>query len=93
MSGTGRAEHKGDIMAMNGKDLGDAIAQNLYASDASDEAKADVKALWENIGKIIVKHIVDNIEIQIPSGSVIISVAGQATGTPNPSPIKAKVTG
>ena len=26
-------------------------------------------------------------EITIPSGSVIISVAGQATGTPNPSPI------
>ena len=93
MSGTGRAEHKGDIMAMNGKDLGGAIAQKLYASDASDEAKADVKALWENIGKVIVKHIVDNIEIQIPGGSVIIAVAGQATGTPNPSPIKAQVVG
>lgn len=80
-------------MAMNGKTLGDAIAAKLYASDASAEAKADVKALWEEIGEVIVTHIVDNIDIQIPAGSVIISVSGQATGTPNTSPISAEVTG
>lgn len=84
-------------MAMDGKTLGDEIAKKLYASDATDSAKANVKALWEEIGEVIVKHIVDNIDIQIPIGSVIISVSGgsgaPAVGTPNTSPISADVIG
>lgn len=80
-------------MAMSGDVLGTEIAKILYAENATDEAKADVLKLWKKIANKIVKHIVDNIDIQIPANSVIISVTGQATGTPNTSPINAKVTG
>ena len=79
-------------MAMDGTKLGDDIAALLYASDASSDAKADVKKLWESIGKVIVNHIKDNMEVTVPSGKVIISVAGQATGTPNPAPIATDVS-
>ena len=80
-------------MAMNGTTLGDAIAAKLYASDASQEAKAQVKALWEEIGTVIVKHIKDNLEVEIPSSSVIVSVTGQATGASNLTPISLNVVG
>ena len=73
-------------MAMNGTALGDRIAQIITASDAPAEVKQQIKTLWEKIGAEIVKEV-KNAEITIPSGSVIISVAGQATGMPNPSPI------
>lgn len=73
-------------MAMNGTALGDRIAALITDSDAPAEAKQQIKTLWEKIGAEIVKEV-KNAEITIPSESVIISVAGQATGTPNPSPI------
>ena len=84
-------------MAMNGTTLGDAIAAKLYASDASPEAKAQVKALWEEIGKVIVKHIKDNLDVKIPASSVIVQVTGgsgaPAVGVSNVSPISLTVVG
>ena len=83
-------------MAMNGKKLGDDIAAKITAfsidtSEGAKKPKEQVKELWEDIGKIIVGHIQDNIEIQIPANSVIIQGTGQATGTPNTTPISADV--
>ena len=85
-------------MALNGTSLGDTIAGIITASDASEESKAQVKALWEKIGKAVCDHIVQNLDVQvsIPSASVIISVSGgagaPAVGVPNPSPISNTVT-
>ncbi len=73
-------------MAMDGTALGDRIAALITSSDAPAEAKQQIKTLWEEIGAEIVNEV-KNADITIPSGSVIISVVGQATGTPNPSPI------
>lgn len=83
-------------MALSGKDLGDAIANAITASDASNEAKEAVKKVWEDIGKEICDYIVSNIDIKIPSGSVITAVSGgsgaPAVGTPNASPIDCSVS-
>lgn len=82
-------------MAMSGKALGDSIAEIVTASDAPEAMKEQIKAMWESIGTAIVSHIVENIEIKIPSGSVIVSVSGgsgaPAVGTTNSSPIDATV--
>jgi len=40
----------------------------------------------------LAQAIVENIEIKIPAGTVIIQVTGQASGTPNPSPISCEVS-
>ncbi len=80
-------------MSMNGKDLGDAIANKIISPDASTQAKADVKELWEEIGKIIVNHIKDNLVIQIPAQTVITQVTGQATGVANIDAITINVVG
>ena len=88
-------------MAMNGKDLGDAIFKELkeftIEAENKEQAQESVKKIWEKIGKIIVEHITNNIEIQIPSASVIVSVTGgsgaPAVGTPNTTPIKIDVVG
>lgn len=78
-------------MAMNGKVLGDEIAEIITASDAPDSMKKRIKETWEKIGNTIVDHIIKNAEITVPSASVIIAVAGQATGTPNPAPISTNI--
>lgn len=78
-------------MAMNGKTLGDAIADIIIAPDAPDDMKAKIKAQWEDIGTAIVEHIQKNVSITIPAGQVVVQVTGQATGTKNPSPISANV--
>lgn len=77
-------------MAMNGKDLGDRIAEIITDSNATAEMKAQIKQIWEKIGAEIVKEV-KNADITIPSASVIIAVSGgsgaPAVGTPNPAPI------
>ena len=73
-------------MAMSGTDLGDRIANLITASDAPSDVKANIKTLWEKIGNEIITEV-KKATIQIPSQSVIISVTGQAVGTPNPAPI------
>lgn len=84
-------------MAMNGVTLGDDIAAKLYASNASQEAKDNVKAIWEEVGKVIVKHIKDNLVVNIPSGAVIVQVTGgsgaPAVGVANVNPITVTVVG
>ena len=45
--------------------------------------KEDIKSIRERD-----PAVKSDLEVTVPSGSVIISVAGQAVGTPNPTPIK-----
>ncbi len=40
----------------------------------------------------LAQAIVDNIEIKVPAGTVIIQVTGQASGIPNPAPIPCEVS-
>jgi len=46
-----------------------------------------VQKLVETISEEVVQHIKDNLEVTIPPNSFIVSVVGQATGTPNLTPI------
>lgn len=78
-------------MAMDGNALGDKIAEIITASDAPNNMKKQIKQTWEKIGSAIVDHIIKNAEITVPSSSVIVAVAGQATGTPNPTPISTNI--
>ena len=82
-------------MALDGKKLGDDLADLVLSSDAPAFMKEKIKKQWEDIGEVIVNHILDNIEITVPSGEVIIAVSGgsgaPAVGTPNPSPISTDV--
>jgi hypothetical protein len=39
----------------------------------------------------LAKAIVDNLEVKLPAGLVIVKVTGQAAGTPNPAPITCEV--
>ena len=39
----------------------------------------------------LAKAIVENLEVKLPAGVVIIQVTGQAVGTPNPAPIVCEV--
>ena len=78
-------------MAMNGKILGDKIAEIITASDAPDSMKKQIKEMWEKIGNTIVDHIIKNAEITVPSMSVIVAVTGQASGTPNSAPISTNI--
>ena len=64
-------------MALNGA----AIKQLIQNSDNVDE-----------FCDKLAQAIVDNIEIRVPAGTVIIQVTGQAAGTPNPSPIPCEVS-
>ena len=57
-----------------------------------------IKSLIQNSDNVddfcdkLAQAIVDNIEIKIPAGEVIIQVTGQASGTPNPAPIDCEVS-
>ncbi len=39
----------------------------------------------------LVQAIVENLEVKLPAGLVIVQVTGQAAGTPNPAPIPCEV--
>jgi len=39
----------------------------------------------------LAKAIVENLDVKLPAGLVIIKVTGQAAGTPNPAPITCEV--
>jgi len=69
-------------MAMNGKTLGDEIADLIIASDAPSDAKKTIKELWEKIGNAIVKHISQNAQITVAAGIAIAASgsAGAVTG-------------
>ena len=59
---------------------------------------ANIEQLIQNSNNVsdfcdkLAQAIVDNIEIKIPAGTVIIQVTGQAAGTPNPAPISCEVS-
>ncbi|MDR2096735.1 MAG: hypothetical protein LBP76_14630 [Treponema sp.] len=55
-------------MALNGtgRELGGKIAALITAPDAPEDARQSIKKLWENIGEIIVTHLVTN--AIIPAG-------------------------
>lgn len=87
-------------MAMNKTVLANAIVNKItnFSIDKNEtDPNAQVKKLWEEISEIIINHIVDNIDIQIPIQSVITTVSGgsgaPAVGVKNVNPIKVEVTG
>lgn len=73
-------------MALDGNKTGSAVYNLIKTTQVSDEASCE--KLWQKIVSKIFDDIKSDAEITVPSGSVIISVAGSATGTPNPTPIK-----
>ena len=73
-------------MALDGNKTGSAVYNLIKTTQVSDEASCE--KLWQKIVSTIFDDIKSDAEITVPSGSVIISVTGQAAGTPNPAPIK-----
>lgn len=73
---------------LDGNALGDQIAALITAPNAPSAEVSRIKSLWESIATAITDHIVANLDVTIPASQVIIAVAGSATGTPNPAPIK-----
>lgn len=64
-------------MAMNGKTLGDAIADLIVAPTAPADMKAKIKKQWEDIGTEIVKHIQENAQVTVAAG-IAVSTTGTA---------------
>ena len=88
------------IIMMNKTVMANAIVDkitNFSISEDETDTNTKVKKLWEDISEIIINHIVDNIDIQIPMQSVITTVSGgsgaPAVGVKNVNPIKLEVTG
>lgn len=73
-------------MALDGNKTGSAVYNLIKTTKVSGEASCE--KLWQKIVTKIFDDIKSDAEITVPSGSVIIEVAGQATGTPNSAPIK-----
>ena len=65
-------------MAMDGKKLGQEIADAIMNAAAPADAKAQVITLWQKIGEAIVAHITDNAEV--PAG-IPVSTSGGAGAT------------
>ena len=59
---------------------------------------AAIKQLIQNSDNVdnfcdkLAQAIVENIEIKVPAGTVIVQVTGQASGMPNPAPISCEVS-
>lgn len=75
-------------MALNANKTGKKIADIITDSGASPEMKTKIIEMWTDIMTAIYTDIKSDLEVTVPSGSVIIAVAGSATGTSNPMPIK-----
>ncbi len=59
---------------------GDVIKTAIQNSDNSDD-----------FCQKLAQAIVENLEVKLPAGLVIVQVTGQAAGTPNPGPIPCEV--
>jgi hypothetical protein len=59
-------------MGLSGNDIKQLIQDSNNTNDFCDKLAAAIN---------------QNLQVQIPTGEVIISVSGQAVGTPNSSPI------
>ena len=75
-------------MALNATKTGKKIAKILTASNASPEIAKQIEDMWINVIDALYADVKADLEVTVPSGSVIIAVAGQATGTPNTNPIR-----
>lgn len=76
-------------MALDGNKTGSAV-YNLI-KNASVKNEADCEKMWQDIMTQIYADIKSDMEITVPSGKVVIAVAGSATGTMNPVPIENEV--
>lgn len=65
-------------MAMNGKTLGDAIADIIISPQAPAAMKEQIKAQWEAIGTVIVSHIQANAQVTVAAG-ISVSTTGSPT--------------
>lgn len=63
-------------MAMDGKTLGDTIANIIISPDAPAEQRDSITKLWENIGNAIVSHI-QGATITVAAG-IPVSTTGSA---------------
>lgn len=63
---------------MNGKTLGDAIADIITAPNAPDNMRAQIKAQWESIAGAIVSHIQQNATVTVAQG-IPVSTSGSAS--------------
>jgi hypothetical protein len=59
-----------------GTALGDKIAAIITASDAPADMKASIKTMWEEIGTVVVDHIVENAKV---GAGIPVSTAGSAS--------------
>lgn len=95
----GRLYNDEDIPPKN--DVGQMILTNLESmtitmnSGTKIEIDADGNVNVEGAGDVIINQGTkgaarkdDQVEVTIPSGTFITTVVGQATGTPNPAPVK-----
>jgi len=62
-------------LAGTGNALGDKISSLIISSDAPDDAKAKIEKLWQDIGTVIVNHMIENIEIK---PGIPVTTAGSA---------------
>lgn len=76
-------------MALDGNKTGSAVYNLIKTTKVSDEASCE--KLWQDIMKKIYADMKSDMEITVPSGQVVIAVAGSATGTMNPAPIQNEV--
>ena len=68
-------------MSMDGRQLGDEIFDAIIHPNATPEARATVKELWQKIGGVIVEHIQNNARV-LSGISVSTNVTTTAAGVP-----------
>lgn len=64
-------------MALNGKVLGDAIADIIISPDAPSGMKSQIRAQWEVIGSAIVEHFQKNAVVSVKAG-IAVSTTGSS---------------
>lgn len=78
-------------MAMAKDAMGKKMADAIMDANANDDAKLAVTATMTALAGAIIDYLKANMDVTTPTGQVIVAVTGQASGTPNPSPIKCTV--
>jgi hypothetical protein len=66
-------------LAGTGKALGRKIAVKIIAPDADPEVRADIIALWESIGDVVVDHLIAN--TQVTPGIPVSTTGGPTAQT------------
>lgn len=79
-------------MALNGDKLGEDLYKALGMEEKlPDDNKQETLDAWKQLGKALVQHLKENLEVTVPTNKVITQVTGQAVGTPNTAPIGCEV--